>query len=126
MKKYSKFIVTFFLIALLLTGCSNQDFTKPEQIPKAIEQISTTTEKAIKDQDLKSTRLLWSQISEYGVKAGEAGHKELGENLGKLASTYVNLVEYLETGDENQLNIFRQNYTKAMDQLKKMTFSTPE
>jgi len=70
MKKYAKFLVAFFLMALLFTGCSTQDFTKPEQIPKAIEQISASTEKAINDKDLKLARLLWSQISKFGVKAG--------------------------------------------------------
>lgn len=119
MTQYSKSLVVFLMIALLLTGCNSQNFTKPEQISEAVKQIADNTEKAINNKDLKLARLLWSQISKYGVKAGDAGHKELGEELGKLASTYVNLVQYLETGDENQLNIFRKNFSKAITVLQK-------
>ena len=126
MKKYSKFLVVFLMIALLLTGCNSQNFSKPEQISEAVKQIVDNTEKAINDKDLKLARLLWSQISRYGVKAGEAGHKELGEELGRLASTYVNLVQYLETGDENQLTIFRKNFTKAITVLQKRAIKAIE
>lgn len=121
MKKHTKFLVVFLLLVFLLTGCNSDEFSKPEQIPKAIDRITETTEKAIKDKDVKTARLLWSQISEYGVKAAEMEYKELGETLGKLASTYVNLVQYLETGDEEQLNIFRQNYSEAIEELKEIT-----
>jgi len=119
MNKYVKYSVIYLVLALFLTGCSSTELNKPEDVSKAVEQIVKTTEQVIADKDLKSARTLWGKISEYGVKAGELGYQELSQTLGKLASTYDNLVQYLETGDEAQLKIFRQNFTQTMEELKK-------
>jgi hypothetical protein len=120
MRKYLKSLIIILLVALSLVGCNSENFGNPEQIPEAIEQIVKTTEKVITDKDSKTARALWSKISEYGLKAGEAGYKELGESLGKLASTYTNLVQYLETGEEKDLDAFRESFAEALEELKEL------
>ena len=117
-KSWLRMVLCFILSGVILAGCTTQEFTKPEQLPKAIEWIDGTTDKAIATKDLKSARLLWSKISEYGIKAGDAGYKELGKDLGALASTYINLINYLETNDGKQLVIFEKVYLEAIEELK--------
>ena len=113
-----------YLIALLLTcsvfltGCSGQSMEKPEQVLKVIEQAISTTEKATSEKDLKLARELWTRVSEYGVKAEEAGNKELADSLGRLASTYPHLVSYIESGNEFYLQTFRTSFDSAITQLK--------
>lgn len=118
MKNASKLLVLFLLLSVFLISCTAQNFAKPEQINKAIDQIKTSTDKAISNKDLKLARSLWCEISEYGVKAGEMGEDELGDKLGLLASSYGNLVKYLETGDKEQFKKFQDNYTRAIGELE--------
>jgi|GEM_PF-2418740 len=116
-KSYS--LLAFLLIALLFMGCAGQSVEKPEQVLKLIDTAVKITEQAAKDKDIKLAREVWTQISEYGVKAKELEKKELADSLGKLASTYVYLVSYIETGDNNQLTIFRNSFEQAVAQLRK-------
>jgi len=120
MKTASKLLVLFVLVSIVLMGCNSQGFTDPDKAKQAIEHIRKNTEKAINDKELKLARELWSQISEYGVKFEEQGQDGLAGSLKTLASCYLNLVNYLESGDQKQLEVFRKNYTKALEDLEKV------
>jgi len=127
MRRHNRILVVYLLIiALSIIGCGSQEISKPEQIPQVLDEITKATEDAIKENDLKSARLLWSRISEYGVKATESGYTELGKTLGKLASTYADLVQYLETGETKHLEIFQENFPQAIEELKKMVETEEE
>ncbi len=115
-KRYS--ILLFLLFSILLSGCTSQSVEKPDQMLKLIDDAVKITEKSINEKDLKLARTVWTQISEYGVKATELDKKELADSLGKLASTYVYLVAYIETGEELQLTTFRSCFGQAVSQLK--------
>ena len=116
--KIRHIIALFLLFVVFVTGCSAQAVEKPEQMAKLLDEAVRITDKAVYDKDIKLAREIWNQVSEYGVKAAETDHKELADSLGKLASTYVHLVSYIETGDELQLRIFRGCFDKAVIQLR--------
>ncbi|MFY9174599.1 MAG: hypothetical protein WAO24_04545 [Peptococcia bacterium] len=118
MKKASMLLVLFLLISVLLLSCTSQNFSDPEQSNKAIEWIVASTEKAIVNKDIKLARTIWSEISEYGVKASSMGKDDLGDKLGSLASCYEYLVKYLETGDKKLYEKFQDNYSSAMEDLQ--------
>ena len=116
----SRYLITLLLIVcVLFTGCTTQSLEKPEQILKLIGDAVKITEKAANEKDLKLAREVWTQVSEYGVKAKEIGNKELADSLGKLASTYVYLVSYIESGDTLQLTNFQNCFDQAVSQLRK-------
>ena len=115
-----RYLITLLLIVcVLFTGCTTQPLENPEQILKLIDDAVKITEKAANEKDLKLAREVWTQVSEYGVKAKELGNKELADSLGKLASTYVYLVSYIESGDTLQLTNFRNCFDQAVNQLRK-------
>ena len=115
-----RYLITLLLImTVLFTGCNSQSVEKPEQMLKLLDDAVKITEKAANEKDLKLAREVWTQVSEHGVKAKELGNKELADSLGKLASTYVYLVSYIETGDALQLTNFRNGYDQAVNQLRK-------
>ena len=117
--KMRYFVLLFLLFSMLLTGCAGQSIEKPDQILKLIDDAVKITEEATNDKDIKLAREVWTRISEYGVKATELGNKELADSLGKLASTYVHLVSYIETGDDLQLTTFRSCFEQDIRKLRK-------
>lgn len=119
MKKASKLLVLFLFLSLLIS-CTAQKFDDPKQVGQAIDRIITYTDKAIANKDIKLARSLWSEISEYGIKAYEIGQDELGEKLAILASCYEGLVNYLETGKQEQLTKFQADFTEALKNLKEV------
>ncbi|MBZ4654340.1 MAG: hypothetical protein JG781_1681 [Peptococcaceae bacterium] len=121
MRKITKVFLLLFLFSFAFVGCDSQVLEKPDLMEKLINKTVETTEKAIKDKDIKLAREIWGQVSDYGLKANETGKKELSESLGKLASTYLYLVKYLETGDAAQLNQFRTDFETAIQNLKSIT-----
>ncbi len=121
MRKLTKVFLLLFLFSFVLVGCDSHVLEKPDFMEKLINKTIETTEKAIKDKDIKLAREIWGQISDYGLKANEIGKKELAESLGKVASTYLYLVKYLETGDLTQLDQFRSNFETAIQNLKAVT-----
>lgn len=118
MRKITQVIILLFLFSFVLAGCDSQVLEKQELMEKLINKTVETTEKAIKDKNIKLAREIWGKLSDYGLKANETGKKELSESLGKLASTYLYLVKYLETGDASQLEQFRNEFETAVENLK--------
>lgn len=120
MKHKLRFVLAFLLIILLIggTACEGKNLDNAEMVEKLIDDVVDTTHKAVENHDVKLARELWSKISEYGVRAREMGQKELADSLGKLASTYVYLVQYLQTGDQKQLELFEKNFDQAITGLR--------
>ena len=118
MRKMTQAIILLFLFSFVLTGCDSQVLEKPELMEKLINNTVETTEKAIKDKNIKIAREIWGKLSDLGLKANETGKKQLSESLGKVASTYLYLVKYLETGDAAQLDQFRNEFETAVENLK--------
>lgn len=117
MKNASKLLVLFLLVSVFLLGCSSQNFASREQATKIIDRVITSTDKAIANKDTRLARNTWSEISEYGVKAGSMGEKELEDKLGLLASCYENLLKYLETSEEEYYERFQESYNHAIEEL---------
>lgn len=118
MKKGTYLLLLFLLTSLLLTGCNGHNLHNAEFVENLVDRAIKVTEKAIETKDVELARQIWGQISQYGVKADEMGKKELAEAVGQLASTYVYLIEYLESGDEEQLALFQERFVMATNQLK--------
>lgn len=117
MKKVSLTLLGILLL-VLLTGCNTEKFNNPDLIQKMLDKTTETTEQAIEKKDIKIARNLWAQISELGIKVDESGEKKLAESIGKMASTYVYLVDYIEKNDDIQLKIFNEKFGQAIDELK--------
>jgi len=117
MKKQCSVLLLFILLHLLLAGCNGQKADNPEALSNLLNNAVQMTNKAIETKDIKLARTIWEQISEYGIKAGELGRKDLAEGLGQLASTYVYLIDYLQNGRREQLSLFEQNFQRAVDHL---------
>jgi len=111
-------IIIFTLLCIILTGCNSQIINDPDQLHKLIDKNIELTQKAADEKDVKLAREIWSRISEYGIKAKEMDKKELADSLGKLAATYSYLVEYINSGDMTQLDLFREYFEKAVYGLK--------
>lgn len=118
MQRTIKVVLLLFLVILLMTACGNKVIDKPELILKIVDDTVVATEKAIEEKDLKLARQIWSEISEYGIKASEYDKKELSDSLGKLASTYTHLIDYLQEGDSNKLEEFQSGFSKAVEELR--------
>jgi hypothetical protein len=111
-------LVCLLLFSLVLTGCEGREVENLEQMPELIDKTVEITEKAIQEKNVKLARDIWGKISEYGLKATEAGNEGLAEHLGNLASTYVHLVEYLSTGDMSKLDTFLYDFDGAINELR--------
>lgn len=124
--KCSKFILLCFtvLLCFMLVGCDEADKVKKEELPSLIEKVSSDTQKAKEEKNVKLARELWGTISEYSVKADEYGDKELAEALSYLASSYTKLIEYCESEDKNQLKKFEEEFKKAVKKFE--TFKNDE
>ncbi|MCR4442074.1 MAG: hypothetical protein QHH10_07325 [Peptococcaceae bacterium] len=120
MKKSSSVLLLLLLLHLFLAGCSGQKADNPEALSNLLDNTVQMTNKAIEMKDIKLARTIWEQISEYGIKAKELGRNDLSESLGQLASTYVYLIDYIHTGREEQLTLFRENFQRAVDHLKEI------
>ncbi len=120
MKRVTRHILFLFVVSLLITGCGNDELDKSEQASQLVQQLIQETEKAIKDKDEKLVREIWSQISEYGVKAKDLDKEELADSLGELAATYAKLVEYIQTGDKKSLDNFKQELSTALNKVQKI------
>lgn len=118
MQKTYKVILLLFLVTLLLSACNENVMEKPESFNKIIDDTVILTEKAIQEKDIELAREIWSKISEYGIKAREYDKEELSNSLGKLASTYTNLIDYLQEGDNVKLERFKSEFDNAVKQLK--------
>ncbi|MDK2823845.1 MAG: hypothetical protein PWQ67_2726 [Clostridia bacterium] len=121
MKGFTVRILIFSLIvvfSLFTFGCDDSEKVKREVVPKLIEKVVSDTQKAILEKDVQLAREIWSKVTEYSVKANELGDKELSEALGRLATTYVKLIEYCESGEENFLKVFNMEFAKALDKIK--------
>jgi len=113
-------LIIFFIItySLFLFGCSDSEKVKREVIPTLVDNIVGDTQKAILEKDGKLARETWSKVTEYSVKANDLGDEELSEALSRLATTYVKLIEYCESGEENFLIVFNLEFAKALDKIK--------
>ncbi|MDX9871010.1 MAG: hypothetical protein RBT41_01160 [Clostridia bacterium] len=118
MKKVLSTVFLLLMLIISVAGCNSEKITNPETMQKMVDEAIATTQEIIAKKDLKTARSIWGQISEFGVKAEEIDEKELAEAVGKLASTYVYLLEYLEKGDEQQLKIFNEKFDRAVSVLK--------
>lgn len=120
MKKAVLLIIPILILVMGfgVTGCSEKISLNEEMVPKIIDKTVEVTEKAIEEKNLKMARHVWSEISEYGVKAKEMGKEELAENLGRLASTYVYLIDYIQSGDESKLDQFRNEFQTALEPIR--------
>jgi len=121
MKRFTTKVLTFLLIltfTLVCFGCNNAEKVKREVVPQIIEKVKNDTQKAILEKDVKLARETWSNVTEYSVKANELGDKELSEALSRLATTYVKLIEYCESGEENFLKAFNLEFAKALEKIK--------
>ncbi|KJS21182.1 MAG: hypothetical protein VR72_11920 [Clostridiaceae bacterium BRH_c20a] len=118
--RVNKLLIIFFIISfsLFTFGCSDSEKVKREVIPKLVDNIVGDTQKAILERDGKLARETWSKVTEYSVKANELGDIELSEALSKLATTYVKLIEYCESGEKNFLEVFNFEFAKALDKIK--------
>ncbi len=116
--KKTALLIAAILVLVALTGCNMEKANNPELINKALDKATEMTQQAINNKDVKLARSLWGQISEMGVKVNELGEKKLSESIGKLASTYVHLVEYIEKKDDKQLQVFNEKYNQAVSELK--------
>lgn len=112
------FIVFLLLTLAVIAGCNSEKVNSPETMQKLVDKAVDTTQEIIEAKDLKAARSVWGQISEFGIKAEELGEEELAEAVGKLASTYVYLVNYLEKGDEEQLDLFNEKFDQAILELQ--------
>lgn len=117
--KFKKFLCLIAFLMVFAAGCEKV-IDKPEQIHKELNKIVEMTDKAVQTKDMKLSREVWSKVSEYGLKANELGAEELSASLGKLASTYVYLIEYLQTGDESKLALFRDCFDQAINNLEEI------
>ncbi|MFZ5943302.1 MAG: hypothetical protein ACOYVD_04285 [Bacillota bacterium] len=115
-----KLLCVFLILSfsLFTVGCSNSEKVKRDVVPKLIEKVVSDTQKAILEKDVKLARETWSRVTEYSVKANELGDKELSEALSRLATTYVKLIEYCESGEKNFLESFNMEFAKALDKIK--------
>lgn len=118
MKRSTLLVLLFLVISVVITACEKQVLQNPEMINKMLDKNIADTQKSIQDHDSGLARDIWSQISEYGVQAKEIEEKELADELGKLASAYIHLVDYLDTGDEGQLKSFYESYEPAVEALR--------
>lgn len=118
MHKLVKFVLFFIIISSLLVGCDKQTIDSREQLPRIINQTIELTDKTIQTRDIKTAREIWSQVSEYGLKAKELGNDELADILGQLASSYRYLVDYLQSGNEDQLKRFRLEFNSNIKKMK--------
>ncbi|KJS85717.1 MAG: hypothetical protein JM58_07940 [Peptococcaceae bacterium BICA1-8] len=119
--RVNKFLIILFIISfsLFTFGCSgDSEKVKREVLPKLVDKIVGDTQKAILEKDGKLARETWSKVTEYSVKANELGDIELSEALSRLATTYVKLIEYCESGEENFLKVFNFEFAKALDKIK--------
>ena len=112
-------LVLIFSILTFSSGCSGEGFDS-EIIPTLVEKVVDDTEKAISTRDVNLARETWSKVTEYSVKAQELDNEKISKSLSCLTSTYVKLIEYCETGDENLLNAFNAEFTKALEKFKEM------
>ncbi|SMB95743.1 hypothetical protein SAMN00017405_0473 [Desulfonispora thiosulfatigenes DSM 11270] len=112
------------LILVMITnfslGCDDSKIIKRDVVPKIVNNIVSDTNVAIKEKDVKKAREIWSKVSEYGVKANQHGDEKLSETLTFLASTYVKLIKYCETDDENILKGFKKDFSKGLLKLKEL------
>lgn len=120
MKRVTRCILFLFIISLVMTGCGNETKEDLEKNSQLMQQALKMTEQAIQNKDVKIARELWSQISEYGVTAKDLGEEELADSLGELAATYADLVDYIETDDKEALEKFKQEFSEAERQVRKM------
>ncbi|NLT95091.1 MAG: hypothetical protein GXW85_06075 [Clostridia bacterium] len=118
--KWKKGLVFLIIvcISLFTLGCKDSEKVERDVIPKLIEEIVNDTKQAILKKDVQLARETWSKVTEYSVKANEYGDKELSAALSKLATTYVKLIEYCESGDESLLEIFNMEFAKALDKME--------
>jgi uncharacterized protein YccT (UPF0319 family) len=119
MKSKKTFILMILICFSLFTfGCMQSEKVQRDVIPKLVEQIVNDTKKAILEKDVNLARETWSKVTEYSVKANEYGDEELSAALSKLATTYVKLIEYCESGDSTLLDAFNMEFSKALDQME--------
>ena len=104
--------------AFLLTGCTTFSFDKTEKIPELLEKANTLTQNAIQQKDIEKVRDIWSQISELGIKLEENGQSEIALQVNQLAATYIHLIDYLKTGNNDSYKQFNTGYLEALDSLK--------
>jgi len=116
-----KLLILFLIVSfsLFTFGCSDSEKVQRDVIPKLVDKVVSDTKKAILEKDVKLARETWSKVTEYSVKANEYGDEELSEALSRLATTYVKLIEYCESGEENLLKVFNMEFAKALDKIKK-------
>lgn len=110
-------LLLFITFSVFLVGCEQQALEKPELMRKMVVNATEMTQKAIDTKDIKLAREIWSKISEYGIKAREQGKTELAEALGKWASTYVYLINYLESNDTFELEKFKLHSQESVNKL---------
>lgn len=120
MRKLAEMLFILIIIisfSLFTFGCSDSEKVKRDVIPKLVDKVVSDTQKAILEKDVKLARETWSKVTEYSVKANEYGDTELSEALSRLATTYVKLIEYCESGEENLLKAFNTEFAKALDKI---------
>lgn len=115
-----KFFILVILIcfSLFTFGCKESNKVERDVLPQLVEEVVNDTKKAILEKDVKLARETWSKVTEYSMKANEYGDEELSAALSKLATTYVKLIEYCESGDENLLDVFNMEFAKALDKME--------
>ena len=123
MKKRTVCLI-LLVFCILLIGCESRVMENPEELQKLIDRNIELTQKAIAEKDIRLAREIWSKISEYGIKAKEQDKEDLAGYLGKLASTYTSLVEYIETKDDEKLKVFQENFEAAIRELRECVQAT--
>lgn len=119
-KAFRKLVFLCIILSLSLTliGCQNEEEVKREVIPSLVENFVNETQKAIDKKDGKLARDIWSNVTEYSVQANDYGDEELSEAIRGLATTYVKLIEYCDNGDTDTLELFNQEFEKALENIK--------
>lgn len=118
MKKFIILLLSL-LLSLTLMGCENEEIDK-DLLANTISKFENNTQKAIEEKNSQLARDIWSEITEYSIKAEKLADENLNNTLTTLASTYVKLVKYCETGDEDTLKEFKSDFQKASHELEEI------
>jgi len=119
-KRVTWILALLCMVIFVFVGCDEKiKYDEPETLSIAIDKVVKSTESAIAEEDIVMARKLWSQVSEYGIKAKEAGEDELAISLEKLACTFEYLVDYLDAGDQEKLEHFQLSFSNEISDLRK-------
>jgi len=118
--KRKVFMILVVLVIVFTSGCRASVEVKRDVVPKIVQGVVQDTKDAIATKNVETARNVWSRVSEYSLKAQESGDKELSSALSTVAATYVNLIEFCQTGEEVSLQKFENDFIKSFEEMKKI------